>query len=268
MIMTDETTKPGPLTGGAVHDSLQRARDAAGNAANRLGEARDAAGPYVEAGRKRAADAYAVSKEVYSDVRDRGYRAADRTNRLIQEHPLAAAAIAVAAGAVVAAMFPKVRRGIGIGARAAAPKVIPAARTVTETLVAGLGLGASIARAAAGAAASKAAEHIDTDAIKGKAKELARDTGRAAVALANDARLAALHKIEEIDTDALKARARTIAGKARDAAASRIADIDQEAIKAQAKDIAVRAGHAAADAAVQAREVIAKAARRGKGGAG
>lgn len=46
-------------------------------------------------------------EDVISDTREKAYRAANETNRVFQEHPIAAVAAAVAAGAVVAIFLPK-----------------------------------------------------------------------------------------------------------------------------------------------------------------
>jgi ElaB/YqjD/DUF883 family membrane-anchored ribosome-binding protein len=93
-----------------IHTQLNRVRDAAsdfaGSATERLkdgtAKVKDGSVELIQTGRDKASEAYA-------DARDKGNRAATRANEIIQEHPIAAAAAAVAAGAVIAYMFPKSR---------------------------------------------------------------------------------------------------------------------------------------------------------------
>lgn len=93
-----------------IHAQINRARDAAndiaGTATEKLrdttGKARESAVDLIQTSRERAGDAY-------SDARERTQRIATRANEIVQEHPVAAIAGAVAAGAVVAWMFPKSR---------------------------------------------------------------------------------------------------------------------------------------------------------------
>jgi ElaB/YqjD/DUF883 family membrane-anchored ribosome-binding protein len=77
-----------------------------------IDSAREVAGDYLGTGREKVSAAYA-------DARERTYRVAGRANEIVQEHPLTAAAAAVAAGAVIAALFPK-----GRAAMAAVPKMV------------------------------------------------------------------------------------------------------------------------------------------------
>ncbi|MGK2909227.1 MAG: hypothetical protein ACSLE1_05435 [Sphingobium sp.] len=97
-----------------INEQLDRAREFAGDTAS-------AATEKLKGARDSAAETFSRSKEkatiVYGDARDRSYRAAGRANEFIQEHPIAATAAAVAAGAVLAVLFPKgralVRSGTG-----------------------------------------------------------------------------------------------------------------------------------------------------------
>jgi ElaB/YqjD/DUF883 family membrane-anchored ribosome-binding protein len=93
-----------------IHAQITRVRDAANDIAetasgkfrDTTGKARDNAVDLIHTGRDRAGDAY-------SDVRDRAQRVAARANEIVREHPIAAVAGAVAAGAVIAWLFPKSR---------------------------------------------------------------------------------------------------------------------------------------------------------------
>jgi len=101
-------------------DNVKRAAAGLRDGAERVGERARAAGS--EAG------------ETLGKAREQAGKAAGQANRIITEHPLAAAAAAVAVGAVVAYMFPKSSRKL----RTAAPKLLGAAaaagQKVTQTL--------------------------------------------------------------------------------------------------------------------------------------
>ena len=107
----------------------EAANDAAGSATDMIkdstGKARESAGELIQTGKDKASEAY-------GDARDRGQRVAARANEIIQEHPVAAVAGAVAAGAVIAWMFPKSRKVMkalpGLAATAGA-RVLEAAAT-------------------------------------------------------------------------------------------------------------------------------------------
>jgi len=60
------------------------------------GKARESAGELIQTGKDKASEAY-------GDARDRGQRVAARANEIIQEHPVAAVAGAVAAGCACSA---------------------------------------------------------------------------------------------------------------------------------------------------------------------
>ncbi len=118
---------------------LNRARDAAGDLAGSAGEkikdssskARDSAGELIQTSRDKAG-------EVYGDARDRTQRAATRANEIVQEHPIVAVAGAVAAGALIAWMFPKSRAAI---------KALPGVATTVGARVAEAALAARDAAA-------------------------------------------------------------------------------------------------------------------------
>lgn len=149
-----------------IRAQITRVRDAANDiaetASGRLRDTRDSAGDLIQTGRDRAGDAY-------SDVRDRTQRVASRANEIVQEHPIAAVAGAVAAGAIIAWMFPKTRNAL---------KALPGLATTA---------GASVIEAALAArtAAARGAEGVKSTASD--ALHQARDGASSAAASARDA---------------------------------------------------------------------------------
>lgn len=103
-----------------IRSQLTRVRDAATGiaetASDRLKDtterARESAGDLIQTSRTRAHDARDKVGAAYADAKDRTQRVATRANEIVQEHPIAAVAGAVAAGAVIAWMFPKGRAAI------------------------------------------------------------------------------------------------------------------------------------------------------------
>ena len=164
-----------------VRAQVNRARDAANDAAttatDRIREttakAREGAGELVQTGRDKAGMAY-------GDARDKTQRVATRANQIVQDHPVAAVAGAIAVGAVVAWMFPKSR-----------------AETVKTN--------AAHALHNAGDAASHAL-HSATDAAAHARDNLASaDLSAKASKLADDVTSLVAHRIEALG-DAVKAR--------------------------------------------------------------
>lgn len=153
-----------------IHAQIMRVRDAAndiaGSATDKLrdttGKARDNAADLIQTGRDRAGDAY-------SDVRDRTQRVAARANEIVQEHPVAAVAGAVAAGAIVAWMFPKSRTVM---------KALPGLAVTAGSRVVEAALAAS-------AAAAQGAENIKSSATD--ALHSAQDSASKTAASARDA---------------------------------------------------------------------------------
>lgn len=96
------------------------------------------------------------AEAVAGGARDNAYRAADKANSLLTEHPLAAAAAVAAAGAVIGMMLPRWRIGskvgmaVGTTARNAA-KALAMAETA-KSLMSGL--------ASAGGAVRTRAQHL------------------------------------------------------------------------------------------------------------
>ena len=153
-----------------IHAQITRVRDAAndiaGTATDKLrdttGKARENAVDLIQTGRDRAGDAY-------SDVRDRTQRVAARANEIVQEHPVAAVAGAVAAGAIVAWMFPKSRTVM---------KALPGLAVTAGSRVVEAALAAS-------AAAAQGAENIKSSATD--ALHSAQDSASKTAASARDA---------------------------------------------------------------------------------
>lgn len=133
-----------------IRAQITRVRDAANDIAGTAGErlkdgtdkARESAGEIIQSGRDHASEAY-------SDVRDKTQRAATRANEIMQEHPVAVVAGAIAAGALVAWLFPKSRSAL---------KSLPAlantagARVVEAAVAARAAAGHSAGQLKAGAA--------------------------------------------------------------------------------------------------------------------
>lgn len=195
-----------------IRAQITRVRDAANDIAENAGDrikggtdkARESAGEL----RERASDAY-------TGARDTTQRAATRANEILQEHPIAAVAGAVAAGALVAWLFPKSR---------AAMKALPGlattagARVVEAALAAraAAGEGAEALRANAGGAIETvrdSATHAATSARNGAAKAAssaldsaqAADLGGKASKLADDVIAIVADKVDALG-EALKAR--------------------------------------------------------------
>lgn len=153
-----------------IHAQITRVRDAANDIAgtatgkfrDSTEKARENAAELIQTGRERAGGAY-------SDVRDRTQRVATRANEIVQEHPVAAVAGAVAAGAVVAWLFPKSRRAM---------KALPAIAITAGSRVVEAAMAAS-------AAAAQGAENIKAGATD--ALHNAQDSAAKTAASARDA---------------------------------------------------------------------------------
>jgi ElaB/YqjD/DUF883 family membrane-anchored ribosome-binding protein len=121
--------------------------------------------------RKTATEVITVTREtgeaVIDDTREKTYRAAAETNRLFQEHPIAAVAAAAAAGAIIGIFMPRV--AIAGKAGKIAGRAIKAAATseTAKIVVADLNDRRKAAmRSAAGKAASVVGERIRTQTKK------------------------------------------------------------------------------------------------------
>lgn len=153
-----------------IHAQITRVRDAANDIAgtatgkfrDSTEKARENAAELIQTGRERAGGAY-------SDVRDRTQRVAARANEIVQEHPVAAVAGAVAAGAVVAWLFPKSRRAM---------KALPAIAMTAGSRVVEAAMAAS-------AASTQGAENIKAGATD--ALHNAQDSAAKTAASARDA---------------------------------------------------------------------------------
>jgi ElaB/YqjD/DUF883 family membrane-anchored ribosome-binding protein len=88
--------------------------------------------------RRKLGNALTVAREktgeIIADTREKSFRAADETNRIFQEHPIAAVAAAAAAGAVFAIFAPKLFAASRAGA--AANKVGQVAKQAARSKVA------------------------------------------------------------------------------------------------------------------------------------
>ncbi|BBD97986.1 hypothetical protein SAMIE_1014870 [Sphingobium amiense] len=193
----------------------EAANDAAATTAERIrdgaGKARDGASDLIATGRDRASEAY-------GDARDRTQRVATRANEIVQEHPIAAVAGAVAVGAVVAWMFPKSRRamkalpGLASTAGARILEAAVAARTVAadqaETVKHGAAKVLDRAGDTAGdlvATAKDAAAVARDRAAAAKDSVAASDLSTKASRLADDVASAVVAKVEAL-ADTIKAR--------------------------------------------------------------
>ncbi len=170
-----------------IRAQLSRVRDAAISATDRIkdgtGKARESAGDLIQSSKEKASEAY-------GDARDRTQRVAARANEIVQEHPVAAVAGAVAAGAIIAWMFPKSRRAM---------KALPGLAMTAGTRV------AEAAIAARAAAAQAAAQGVDT------VKHGAETVKESAASAINSASEAAAEARETVASAEIPARASKLA---------------------------------------------------------
>lgn len=165
-----------------IRAQLNRVRDAANDAAATASDrirdtgekAREGASDLIHTGRERASDAY-------EDARDRTQRVATKANEIIQDHPVLAVAGAVAAGAVVAWMFPKSRRilkatpgfAAAVGSRLAEAAVT--ARAAAAEGAHSVKQNATEALHATSDAAGKVQDRVSSADISARATKLADD---------------------------------------------------------------------------------------------
>ena len=152
--MTTETTSTEP----AQQTAKTPNRTKAG-----LDQARQTAGRVIAASR-------AKGEAVIEDTREKSFRAAAETNRLFQEHPVAAVAAAAAAGAILAIFLPQLAVASKAGAAAGKAGGIArralqssAAREAGQMVLASLG---RAERTAVGTAVGKAALDMGRKARK------------------------------------------------------------------------------------------------------
>lgn len=132
----------------------------------------------------------ARTEEVAADARNGAYRAADKATTLLTEHPLAAAAAAVAAGAAIGMLLPRWRAGARIGLAVAttarnAARTVAAAETA-KALLSGLSSAGDAVRTRAQRLAEQAP---DAEAV--------RATATRALARASEAAQIAGHQVAE-----------------------------------------------------------------------
>lgn len=188
-----------------IRTQLTRAREAAndiaGTASGKFRDtadrARESAGDLIQTSREKAGDAYA-------DARDRSQRIAARANEIVQEHPIAAVAGAVAAGAVIAWMFPKSRAAMkalpGLASSAGA-KVLEAAHAARAVAAEN----AESLRSNAGEALHNAAEGTREAAASARDSVASADLGAKASRLADDVASLVAAKVDAL-SEAVKAR--------------------------------------------------------------
>lgn len=124
--------------------------------APRAGTARARAG--IDEARRKAGAVIAATRDkgeaVIDETREKGYRAAAETNRLFQEHPVAAVAAAAAAGAILAIFMPRLAITARAGQLAGRAVRAAAASEVAKVAVTGMKQGSNAAlRGIAGKAA-------------------------------------------------------------------------------------------------------------------
>ncbi len=160
-----------------IRAQLSRVREAANDVASSATDkikdgtekAREGAGELIQTSREKASEAY-------GDARDRTQKVAARANQIVQEHPVVAVAGAVAAGAVIAWMFPKSRAamkalpGLASTAGARLVEAALAARSVAsdgaETIKQGASdLAATARKTAASSDLPAKASHITEDVV-------------------------------------------------------------------------------------------------------
>jgi len=195
-----------------IRTQITRAREAANDMAGTASDmirdttdrARESAGDLIQAGRERADDVRDKAGAAYADARDRSQRMAARANEIVQEHPVAAVAGAVAAGALIAWMFPKSRKIMkalpGL-ASTAGVKVMEAAAAVRTAAADSAGN----LKSTAGEALHNAGETAKETASAARNAAASADLGGKAWRLAEDAVALVAGKIDAIG-EALKAR--------------------------------------------------------------
>lgn len=188
-----------------IHAQITRVRDAANDIAETAtgkfrdtsGKARESAADLIQTGRDRAGDAY-------SDVRDRTQRVAARANEIVQEHPIVAVAGAVAAGAVVAWLFPKSRTAM----KALPGLAVTAGNRVVEAALAASAAaaqGAETIRSGATDALHNAQESASKTAASARDAASSADIAGTASRVADDLSSFVASKIDLV-SEALKAR--------------------------------------------------------------
>ncbi len=189
----------------------EAANDVAGTAAEKLKDgtsrARDGAGELIQTGKDAVSDAKDKASATYSEARDKGLRVAARANEIVQEHPIAAAAAAVAAGAVLAYLFPKSRAamkripGVASALGARAVEAALAARSVVEEGSESVKTRAGDAFVAARDGASKAGDAFSA----AKDSAVKAELGAKASQFADDALALVVEKAEAL-TQAIKSK--------------------------------------------------------------
>lgn len=127
-----------------IRAQIDRARDTASELA-------EAATTHIKDGTAKGGELVNKGREKFDDARNKTQDVAARANQIIQEHPITAVAGAVAAGAVIAWIFPKGRRAI---------RAIPAIATNAGARIAEAAAAASAAAAEGAESAGEAASRV------------------------------------------------------------------------------------------------------------
>ncbi|MGE4323253.1 MAG: hypothetical protein AB7E60_09520 [Sphingobium sp.] len=188
-----------------IHDQLTRAREVADDLTE---NAADTVAKGAEKLRETAENTCSTTAgkagAAYADVRDRTHRAATRANTIVQEHPILTVAGAVAAGAVVAWMFPRSRAVV----KALPALVVSAGTSVAEAALAARAAaaeGALTLKDNAGDALNSARDSLADKASTVQDKVIAADIPARASRLADEAIALVVDKAEAF-TEALKTR--------------------------------------------------------------
>jgi ElaB/YqjD/DUF883 family membrane-anchored ribosome-binding protein len=123
--------------------------------------------------------------QVVLNAKETSYRAADAANRLLNEHPIATAAAAAAAGALIGLMLPRARVAHRIGKTASRAARFVAAAETTRTVLASLAGTAQAARKGARDLADSAVGQVGEVAASKPVRRL-RKTAAHAVDQARD----------------------------------------------------------------------------------
>lgn len=195
-----------------IRSQITRAREAANDIAetatgkfkDTTEKARESAGELIQTGRDRAGEARDKASAAYADARDRSQRVAARANEIVQEHPVAAVAGAVAAGAIIAWMFPKSRAVVkalpGLASTASA-RVVEAALAAKTAATEG----AETLKSGASEALHQAGEGAKTTAVVARKAAESADVGGKTSRLADNVVALVAGKIDALG-EALKAR--------------------------------------------------------------
>ncbi len=156
--------------GNPIVDKSNEQMDVAARARARIVEARQKAGDVISATREKG-------EAVIEDTRDKTYRAAAETNRLFQEHPIAAVAAAAALGAAVGIFMPRLAIATKAGKLAGRAAKAAAGSSAAQVLVTGVTEGRN---AALQGAVAKAVTSVGSRLLGSRSKRTAAETSKPA----------------------------------------------------------------------------------------